>query len=186
MPCPSPLDPLDIEALAAGADPVISDRAAAHAADCPACAEAVREARALSEELGRLDEDAPALPPDFVDRILRVRPFSSSERRRFSLWRLPLATSAAVFATGVILLGVPVLTGAEHAGLSAALLGPAAGLARAMARSWTEAMAQAPGSFEALSSVLRGNFASGLLLLLLLLPASFGLRRAVSRARSLR
>ncbi|MFN2387103.1 MAG: hypothetical protein ABR576_12620 [Thermoanaerobaculia bacterium] len=184
MPCPSPLDPLDIEALAAGADPVISDRAAAHAAGCAFCAEDIRRAQTLSGELERLDEDAPALPTDFVDRILRVRPFSSSERRRFSLWRLPLATAAAVFATGVILLGVPVLTGAEQAGLSAALLGPAAGLLRAMARSAADAVSQAPSSFDALSSVLRGNFASGLLLLLLLLPASFGLRRAVSRARS--
>ena len=184
MPCPSPLDPLDIEALAAGADPVISDRAATHAGSCSSCAEAVRRAQALALELERLDEDLPPLPADFVDRILRVRPFSSSERRRFSLWRLPLATVAAIFAAGVVLLGVPVLTGAERAGLSAALLVPATGLLRAMSRSLVEAVAQAPASFDALSSVLRGNLGTGLLLLLLLLPASFGLRRAVARARS--
>ena len=184
MPCPSPLDPLDIEALAAGADPVISDRAAHHAAACSPCAGAVGRAQALAAELERLEEELPPLPADFVDRILRVRPFSSSERRRFSLWRVPLATAAAVFATGVVLLGVPVLTGREQAGLSAALLGPAAGLLRAMARSAAEAVALAPASFDALSSVLRGNLGTGLLLLLLLLPASFGLRRAVARARS--
>ena len=53
-----------------------------------------------------------------------------------------------------------------------------------MSRSVAEALAQAPASFDALSSVLRGNLGTGLLLLLLLLPASFGLRRAVARARS--
>lgn len=182
-PCPKPLDPLDIEALAAGAEPVLSDRATAHAAACPACGAAVAEAARLAEALSSVDP-VPALPPDFADRVIRLRPFSRSERTRLALWGLPLGVVLAVFGTGVLLLGAPLLTGGEQAGLATALLAPLPGVLRAIARSAAETVRMAPVNLDALASTLRGEFAVGLAMLLLLVPASFGLRRAIARSRS--
>jgi predicted anti-sigma-YlaC factor YlaD len=182
-PCHKPLDPLDIDALAAGAEPVLSDGAAAHAAGCPACRAAVAEAARLAEALSNVGPVA-ALPPDFADRVVRLRPFSRSERMRLALWGLPLGVGVAVFGAGILLLGAPLLTGSQQAGLATALLAPVPGILRAMARSAAETIRLAPVSLDALAATLRGDFAAGLGMLLLLVPASFGLRRAIARARS--
>jgi len=183
MPCSTPLDPLDIEALAAGGEPIVSPGAAGHAARCADCGDAIGQAARMAEELEEL-EAAPGLPADFAERIVRLRPFSASERRRMSLWAVPLGVAAALLGTGLVLLGVPLMTGGEQAGLSAALLAPLPGVLRALVRSAGDAMRLAPASLDGLASALRQDFAAGLLLLVLLLPASFGLRRALVHTRA--
>lgn len=182
MPCAAPLDPLDVEALAAGGEPVIASDAASHVAACATCAQAVVAAGRLAAELESL-EGLPLVPADFAQRVMRLRPFSRSERRRLSLWGVPLAVGAALFATGLLLLGAPFLSGGEQAGLSAALLAPLPGVLRALARSAADAARIAPASLDGLASALRQDFALGLVFLMLLLPASFGLRRALLHAR---
>ena len=180
-PCVTPLDPIDIEALAASATPVIDPRAGIHAAACEACGGAVAAAR----EMALLFPEPPAEAPaglDLAPRILRLRPFSAAERRSLRLWQAPLALSAALFAGGVVLLG-PGLGLDGQAGLLAATAGALAGLARAASRWALDLTRTAPAALEGLSEAVRGSGSLGWLALLLLLPSGLGLRRLLARAR---
>ena len=189
-PCSRKLDPLDVEALASAAEPVLAPDAAAHAAACPECASAVQEARLVGDHLSALTEaDAEAgsegLEPsaDFASRILRIRPISRRERLSVSLWAVPAAFSAGLFASGIALLGLPFLSGGEQAGLGAAALLPAAAVLRSAGRWLTEVGRAAPAGLTSLSEALRQEQTLGLLAALLFVPLAFGLKRVLARAR---
>jgi hypothetical protein len=180
--CTHPLDPLDIEALAAGGEPPVRPDAAAHAFVCPACAESVRRSRSLDDLVA--SEVLPAPPPDLADRVLRIRPFSAPERRSLAVWQAPLLLLAGLTAGGLGLIAGPGVTAREQVGLAAALFGSAAGLARAGFRWAQELSRSAPAALDALSQLTPGTL--GWAALLLLLPAGFGLRAVLVRALSRR
>ena len=216
--CTKPLDPLDCEALASGeavrfgnaarsagsagfadrADPAalaLVD-AAAHAAACESCGEAVIRARMLLEELERSLESpgspsdvragasagsASASPVDLASRILRIRPFSRREKRDPRLWAPPAGFAGLLFAAGAAVLAAPGIGTREQAGLTVALLAPLAGVARAIFRAFADA-AGSPSAWQALSQAARQDAPLGLAALLLLAPAGFALRRVLVRA----
>jgi hypothetical protein len=177
--CSRPLEPLDIEALAAGDAPSVRPDAAAHAAQCGSCGERIRRAGRL-EELFRDAVIEPIAPPDLADRVLRVRPFSRAERWSFRLWRAPLLLLAGLSASGVSLVA-GTAGPREQVGLAAAAMASMAGLLRAAARWCVDLSRSAPAGVEALSKVLAPTTA-GWAALLLLLPAVFALSRVFSRA----
>ena len=182
-PCPRPLDPIDAEAVAAGAEPVYAPDAAAHAAGCGPCGERVKAAQALPLALDGLSEalePAPGLR-GLADRVTRLRAFSSRERRTYALWRAPVLLDLALGAGGVALLALPVLTASEQVSVGAAALAPALALARSAAGWALETLRVVPTGLAALSDGLRGQSALGLAALALLIPAGFGLRRVLAR-----
>ncbi|HEY6148483.1 MAG TPA: hypothetical protein VIZ69_12320 [Thermoanaerobaculia bacterium] len=179
-PCPSPLDPLDIKALAAGMAPVSDAEASEHARACPACAAAVAETASLT---GILEQSAAAPAPDLSERVLRVRPFSRLERRSASLWAAPSLFALLLFAAGVVLLALPGVTGREQASLGIAAAAPLFAIVRASLRALRELAGQLPAGLSALSDAVRGNGGLAAAALLLLLPTGLGLRRALARAR---
>jgi len=70
--CTRPIDPLDLQALAAGEEPLLGGAGARdHALHCAACARQLQQARALSEILGLAPDLDPPMP-DLADRILRA------------------------------------------------------------------------------------------------------------------
>ncbi|HKA37919.1 MAG TPA: hypothetical protein VKH43_13930 [Thermoanaerobaculia bacterium] len=184
--CLRPLDPIDAEALASGAEPVEAADAAEHVRACASCAAAVADAAAFAEALdsaGSPPDPAPAAGMDLASGVLRLRPFSRRERLDFSLWSGPSLMAVALFLLGVLLLALPGITARDQAGLIAAALAPAAALLRAASRSLAELLAVAPSGLDALSFALRGQSAFGLASLLLLAPAAWGLKRALARER---
>jgi predicted component of type VI protein secretion system len=183
--CPRPLDPIDVEAVASGAEPPFAPDAAGHAAACVSCGAAVERARGLALELEGLSRAVPTVV-DLVPRVTRLRAFSARERRTYALWRAPILLSAATAAVGLLLLLAPSLTAGDQAGLATAALVPILAFVRALAR-WAPALvAVAPSGLEALSDALHQERLVGLVSLLLLVPAAFGLRRAFARARGRR
>ena len=220
--CAKPLDPLDCEALASGevevsaaafssfgptarsagsadfADPSgpaalsLAD-AAAHAAVCERCGEAVVRARMLLEELdGSLEAPvftaragagprSGSVPVDLAPRILRIRPFSRREKRDPRLWAGPAGFAGLLFAAGAALLAAPGIGTREQAGLTVAVLAPLAGLSRAIFRALADA-AGSPSAWQALSQAARQDAPLGFAALLLLAPAGFALRRVLVRA----
>ncbi len=188
MSCSRPLDPLDVEALAAAGEPPLAPDAEVHARGCPACGAAVQEATRLSEELEALAQAqaSAAELADLTERIVRLRPFSKRERRSFLFWRVPLVLTGGLFAAGFLLLALPGFSMADQAGLGVAALAPLAGLWRSFARWVSEAGRDAPDALEGLSFALRQDISLSLVFLLLLGPALLGLRRVLARARALR
>lgn len=190
--CPTPLDPIDSEALASGDEPVFrsSAEASAHVAACPSCAAGVERARALLASLLTAPTASAGLVtpsaglPDLADRVIRIRPFSRRERRSVRLWGPPAAFGVVLFGTGVGLLAAPGLAARDQAGIAFALLAPVAGLARALVRAAADAVASAPAGWQALADAARGQATLGLASLLLLGPAGFALRRVLARARA--
>jgi hypothetical protein len=183
--CLRPLDPIDAEAVASGAEPSFAPDAAEHAALCAVCGTAVEQARALNQALAGL---AAALPPvsDLAEPVTRLRAFSRRERRTYALWKAPVLLSGAVAVAGLALLVAPSLTSAEQTGLGTAALVPIVALLRSLAR-WAPDLARvAPSSLEALSDALRQERTFGLVSLLLLAPTGFGLVRIFARVRSRR
>lgn len=184
-PCPRPLDPIDAEAIAAGAVPLFAPDSAAHAASCAACGAAVLRARLLSEDLDGLA--AVSFPvPDLSGRVVRLRAFSPRERRTYALWRTPVLLTGALAVGGLTLLSVPALTAADQAGLGGAALVPLVGFFRSLARWAPDLVRSAPTGLQALSEAFTAERAVGVAALLLLLPSAFGLTRVFSRARSRR
>lgn len=180
-PCPRPLDPIDAEAVAAGAEPLFAPDSAAHAASCASCAAAVDRARLLSEDLDGMSA-LPVEVPDLAPRVVRLRAFSPRERRTYAFWQAPLLLAGGLALGGLALLVVPV----TQAGLGGAALVPFLGFFRSLAR-WAPDLARvAPSGLEALAHAFSAERALGLGALLLLLPSAFGLTRALSRARSRR
>ena len=183
-PCPRPLDPIDAEAVAAGAEPLFAPDSAAHAASCPPCGATVARARLLAEDLDGISA-APFSVPDLAQRVLRLRAFSPRERRTYALWRAPILLAGGLAIGGLALLAVP-MTAAEQAGLGAAALVPLLGFFRSLAR-WAPDLARtAPSGLEALAQAFSAERALGLGALLLLVPSVFGLTRVLARARSRR
>ena len=181
--CLRPLDPIDAEALAAGAEPLLAADAAGHAAACAACGAAVLRAAGLTRELeGLLPDELPG--SDLAPRVIRLREFSGRERRTYALWKAPVLLTGSLGAGGLALVLAPSLSGSDQLGLSAALLVPALALLRAAARSIPELFRFAPSGLEGLSEAFHAQRALGLVSLLLLLPAAVGLRRILVRARS--
>ena len=184
-PCPRPLDPIDAEAVAAGAEPLFAPDSAAHAASCASCGTSVARARLLSEDLDGLSP-TPFPVPDLTERVVRLRAFSPRERRTYALWRAPVLLAGGLAAGGLALLLVPALTAADEKGLAGAALVPLLGFFRSLAR-WAPDLAKvAPSGLEALAQAFSQERAFGLAALLLLLPSAFGLTRVFSRARSRR
>ena len=185
-PCSRPLDPIDAAALAAGEPPVLAADAADHVRLCSSCASAVSEARSLCIALDRLadpPEVAGAETPNIADRVHCLRPFSRRERRDFRLWRGPLLLSLALFLSGLVCLALPGVSAREQVGLAAAALAPVVALLAAAGRSLAELVGVWPDGLGALSQALQAQRMLGVLLLLLLVPAFFGLTRALARSR---
>ena len=182
--CQRPLDENEVEALASGSPAGRSD-AAAHAAVCPRCGAAVHAARALDALLEGSEPAEAVEPAALADRVLRVRPFSRRERTSFAVWGAPLLLLSALTVSGLALVAGGVPAAGEGAGLGAAGVTAAAALARAGARWTADFVATAPAGLAGLSEILRGT-AAGWSALLLLVPAAFGLRRALARAAARR
>jgi len=180
MPCQRPLDPIDAEALAAGAEPVFRADAAGHAAACAACSARVDAARALLEALDGLSAPPEALSV-LADRVTRLRTFSSRERRTYALWNAPVLLTAGLAASGTALLALPALTAAEQVSLGAAAAAPVIGLARSAARWVADLAALAPTALEALSQGMRQDATLGVAALVLLAPLGFALTRVLAR-----
>jgi len=182
-PCTRKLDPVDAEAVAAGAEPVFASDAAVHAAACPDCGHAVAEARALAEDLGAL-QALPEPPVDLASRVVRLRGFSRRERLSLSLWGAPSAFAVGLSGVGFAMLRLPGLTGGEQVGLGASALLPAAAVFRSLGRWLGDFVRVVPTGLESLASALKQEQAFGLVAALLFVPFAFGLRRVLVRARA--
>ncbi len=183
-PCPRPLDPIDAEAVAAGAEPLFASDAAAHARECSPCQAAIAAARAVCEALERVS-GLPEPAADLVGlagKVTRLRAFSRRERRTYALWNTPVLLTAGLSIAGVALLALPALTGPEQASLGAAALAPALALARSAVRWAADLLRLAPTGLSALSEGMRQEGGLGIVALLLLPPLSLGLRRVLARA----
>jgi hypothetical protein len=178
--CQRPLDPIDAEALACGADPVFAADAALHARGCEACAASIEAARGLLTALEGLSGAQEAVS-GLADRVTRLRAFSARERRTYALWNAPLLLTAGLAGTGLGLLTVPVLTSAEQVSLGAAATVPLLALARGGSRLLADLAALAPAGLEALSEGLRQDGTIGLAALVLLVPMGLGLFRVLAR-----
>jgi hypothetical protein len=175
--CPNPLDPIDIEALASGETPVLHENAGEHVLECSSCRESVRRSEIL---MSVLKTEPPAAPVELADRVLRVRPFSSAERRSLSVWSTPLLLLGALSAAGTALVSGVARAG-EQVGLAAAFAASAAGLLRATFRWLADLARVAPAGLENLSDSLRPT-ALGWAALLVLAPLALALRRVLARA----
>ncbi len=181
-PCPRPLDPIDAEAVAAGAEPLLASDAAAHARECASCQGLIAAARGLSEALEGACEPSDAVP-SLADRVTRLRAFSRRERRTYALWNVPVLLTAGLSISGLALLALPALTASEQVSLGAAAVAPLLALARSAAGWGSDLLRIAPTALEALSEGMRQDGPLGIVSLLLLPPLAFGLRRVLARAR---
>jgi hypothetical protein len=179
------LDPIDAEAVAAGAEPLFARDAAAHAAVCAACGESVDRSRALTQALEELPGPSGPLP-ELAGRVIRLRAFSAKERRTYAIWRAPVLLSAALGAGGLLLLAGPSLSAGDQAGLGAAAVAPLLAFLRSAARWATELGQVAPSGLDALAEALSAERSIGLVSLLVLVPSIVGLTRIFARARSRR
>lgn len=178
--CQRPLDPIDAEAVAAGADPVFAADALRHGAECAACGAKIDAARGLVEALDGLSGPSEALA-GLADRVTRLRAFSRRERRTYALWNAPVLLTAGLAGCGVALLALPVLTAAEQVSLGAAASAPLVGLTRSALRWAAELLALAPRGLEALSQGMRQEGTMGLAALVLLVPLGLALSRVLAR-----
>lgn len=184
-PCPRPLDPIDAEAVAAGAEPLVAPDAAVHARECAGCQALIVAARALSEALEGLSGAAEPVRPEvagLAERVTRLRAFSRRERRTYALWNAPVVLNAFLGISGLALLALPALTASEQASLGAAAAVPVLALARSAVRWAADLLRLAPTALEALSEGMRQDGAMGIVALLLLPPLALGLGRVLARA----
>jgi hypothetical protein len=184
-PCPRPLDPIDAEAVAAGADPIVAPDAASHARECPGCQALIVAARAVSEALEGVSgasEPVGVEVAGLAERVTRLRAFSKRERRTYALWNTPVLLNAGIALSGLALLALPALTASEQASLGAAAAAPVLALARSAIRWAADLLRLAPTALEALSEGMRQDGTLGIVALLLLPPLSLGLARVVARA----
>ena len=184
-PCPRPLDPIDAEAVAAGAEPLVAPDAAVHARECAGCQALIVAARALSEALEGLSGAAEPVRPEvagLAERVTRLRAFSRRERRTYALWNAPVVLNAFLGISGLALLALPALNASEQASLGAAAAVPVLALARSAVRWAADLLQLAPTALEALSEGMRQDGAMGIVALLLLPPLTLGLGRVLARA----
>jgi len=180
--CPRPLDTIDAEAVASGAEPLFAADAAVHAAACESCRAAVESASRLLRALEGLSQATQPMS-DLAGRVTRLRAFSRRERRTYALWRAPILLSGGLAAAGLALLATPAMTAGEQAGLGAAALAPILALVRSLGR-WAVDLARfAPPALDALADSISTDRTLGLASLLLLAPSAFGLKRVFARAR---
>ena len=180
-PCPRPIDAVDAEAIAAGADPALAPDAASHALECSSCGALVLSSRQLGQALEGLSEAAMAVP-GLAARVTRLRAFSRKERRTYALWKAPVLLDLGLAALGLALVTFPIaLTATEQLTAGAVALSPLLGLARSISRSVLELARLAPAGLEALSDGMRGQSVIGLAALALLAPVALGLRRVLAR-----
>ena len=179
-PCQRPLDPIDAEAVAAGAEPVFAADAVSHGAGCEPCRAKIEAAKGLLEALDGLSGPSVGLS-GLADRVTRLRAFSRRERRTYALWNAPLLLTAGLAGTGMALLALPALTTAEQISLGAAASAPLVGLGRSGARWASELLALAPRGLEALSQGMRQEAVLGLAALVLLVPLGLALTRVLAR-----
>jgi hypothetical protein len=189
--CYRPLDPIDADALAAGAEPVFAADAAAHAAGCAACGARIQAARGLLEALDGLPGPLEGvgvgvggigLSGGLADRVTRLRSFSARERRTYALWNAPVLLTAGLAGTGTALLTLPSLTAGEQVSVGIAASAPLLALARSAARWAGDLLALAPRGLDALSQGMRGEGTLGLVALALLVPVGLALSRVLVRA----
>ncbi len=180
MDCQRPLDPIDAEAIACGADPVFAADAALHARGCEACASSVEAARGFLAALEGLSGAQEAVS-GLADRVTRLRAFSSRERRTYAHWNTPVLLTAGLAGVGLGMLSIPVLTAAEQISLGAAATAPLLALARGSSRLLLDLAALAPAGLEALSEGLRQDGTMGVAALVLLVPIGLGLFRVLAR-----
>ena len=180
-PCPRPLDPIDAEAVAAGAEPLIAPDAAAHARECPGCQALIVAARGLSEALEGVSGASEPIV-GLAERVTRLRSFSTRERRTYALWNVPVLLNVGTALAGFALLALPGLTASEQVSLGAAAATPFLALARSAARWAADLLGLAPNALDALSQGMRQDGSLGIVALLLLPPLSFGLARVLARA----
>jgi len=181
-PCPRPLDPIDAEAVAAGAEPVFAADAASHARVCAPCQTRIVAARALAEALEAAC-GSPEPIAGLAERVTRLRAFSGQERRTYALWNAPVLLTAGLFGAGLGLLVYPyAVTASEQVSLGAVALAPLTALVRAAALWASDLLRVAPASLQALSDGMRQESAIGLAALAFLAPLSLGLNRILSRA----
>ena len=183
--CQRPLDLIDAEALACGADPVFAADAALHASGCQACAASVEAARGLLAALDGLSGASEAVG-GLADRVTRLRAFSARERRTYALWNPPVLLTAGLAGVGLGLLSLPMLTAAEQVSLGAAATVPLLALARGASRLVLDLASLAPAGLEALSQGLRQDATMGVAALVLLVPMGLGLLRVLARVPSRR
>ncbi|MET0620952.1 MAG: hypothetical protein ABW056_11780 [Thermoanaerobaculia bacterium] len=184
-PCPRPLDPIDAEAVAAGAEPLLAPDAAVHARECPGCQAMIVTARALSEALEGLSGATEPVRPEvagLAERVTRLRAFSRRERRTYALWNGPVLLQVFLGVSGLALLALPALTASEQASLGAAAAMPVLALARSAVRWAADILRLAPTALEALSEGMRQDGTLGIVALLLLPPLTLGLGRVLARA----
>ena len=184
-PCPRPLDPIDAEAVAAGAEPLVAPDAAVHARECAGCQTLIVAARALSEALEGLSGAAEPVRPEvagLAERVTRLRAFSRRERRTYALWNAPVVLNAFLGISGLALLALPALTASEQASLGAAAAVPVLALARSAVRWAADLLQLAPTALQALSEGMRQDGAMGIVALVLLPPLALGLGRVLARA----
>jgi predicted anti-sigma-YlaC factor YlaD len=180
-PCPRPLDPIDAEAVAAGAEPLVAPDAAAHARECPGCQALIVAARAVSEALEGVSGVSEPVG-GLAERVTRLRAFSRRERRTYALWNAPVLLNLALAISGLAVLALPVLSASEQASLGAAAAAPLLALLRSAIRWSADLVRLAPTALEALSEGMRQEGGMGLVALLLLPPLSLGLSRIMARA----
>ena len=178
--CQRPLDPIDAEALACGAEPVFAGDAALHASGCEPCAASVEKARGFLTALDGLSGASEAVV-GLADRVTRLRAFSGRERRTYALWNPPVLLTAGLAGAGLGLLSLPMLTAAEQVSLGAAATVPLLALARGASRLLLDLVALAPAGLEALSEGLRQDATIGVAALVLLVPMGLGLFRVLAR-----
>ncbi len=184
-PCPRPLDPIDAEAVAAGAEPLLAPDAAVHARECPGCQALIVTARALSEALEGLSGATEPVRPEvagLAEKVTRLRAFSRRERRTYALWNGPVLLNVFLGVSGLALLALPALTASEQASLGAAAAMPVLALARSAVRWAADLLRLAPTALEALSEGMRQDGTLGIVALLLLPPLTLGLGRVLARA----
>ena len=178
--CDRPLDPIDVQAVALGAEPVTRQDAFEHVRTCADCALLVEEASGLSARIEAIA--APEVPADLSARISRLRAFSARERHDFSIWRPSGLLCGGVLASGLLLLALPGLQAQEQVSLSLSAALPAVALLRALARCAMETLRATPAGLEALSGVLGSRDLLGPLCLALVAPLALALRRVLARA----
>ena len=179
--CRRPLDPIDADALAAGAEPVYAADAAVHAAGCAPCGARIVSARGLLEALDGLPGPVEGVS-GLADRVTRLRAFSSRERRTYALWNAPVLLTAGLAGAGTALLTLPTLTAGEQVSVGVAASAPLLALARSAARWALDFLTLAPRGLEALSQGMRGEGTLGLVALALLVPVGLALSRVLLRA----
>lgn len=183
--CRRPLDPIDADALAAGAEPVYAADAAVHAAGCAPCGARIEAARGLLEALDGLPGPVEGLS-GLADRVARLRAFSLRERRTYALWNAPVLLTAGLAGAGTALLTLPALTAGEQVSVGVAASAPLLAVARSAALWALDFVTLAPRGLEALSQGMREEGTLGLVALALLVPVGLALSRVLLRAHGRR